>query len=72
MQEKEVDIMAKSIGRASAVFNVFARQFVAHRGFPFEVVVPVAPDEQEFTAEMNDIYRSMKGGKATERELAGA
>ncbi len=71
--KKEVDSTAKSIGLTSAAaFNVFARQFVAHRGFPFEVVVPNVPTEQEFSEEMDDIYRSMKEGKATEHELIEA
>ena len=52
----------------TAVFNVFARQFVAHRGFPFAVVTP-APTEREFTEQMDSTYLSMRGGNATEHEL---
>jgi DNA-damage-inducible protein J len=67
--KKEVDEVSGSIGLTSAAaFNVFARQFVAHRGFPFAVVSPV-PTEREFAKEMDHIYLSMKNGKATEHEL---
>ena len=52
----------------TAVFNVFVRQFVAHRGFPFAVVTPV-PTEREFTEQMDSTYLSMRGGNATEHEL---
>ena len=52
----------------TAVFNVFARQFVAHRGFPFAVVTPV-PTEREFTEQMDSTYLSMRDGNATEHEL---
>jgi DNA-damage-inducible protein J len=70
--KKEVDAVSKSLGLTSAAaFNVFARQFVAHKGFPFAVVAS-APTEREFAKEMDDIYRSMKSGQATERELIEA
>lgn len=49
--KREVDNVAKSIGLSTAAaFNVFARQFVAHRGFPFAVVTPVSK-EREFAEE---------------------
>lgn len=67
--KKEVDEVSKSIGLTSAAaFNVFARQYVAHRGFPFAVVAPV-PTEREFAEDMDRMYLSMKGGQATEHEL---
>lgn len=67
--KREVDEVAKSIGLTSAAaFNVFARQFVSHRGFPFPVVAPV-PTEREFAAQMDDIFASMKSGNATAHEL---
>lgn len=66
---REVDEVSKSIGLTSAaVFNVFARQFVAHRGFPFAVVAPV-PTEREFSEDMDRVFLSMKNGKAIEHEL---
>ena len=55
----------------TAVFNVFARQFVAHRGFPFAVTAPV-PTEREFAAKMDSIYLSMLEGNASEHELVEA
>jgi DNA-damage-inducible protein J len=67
--KKEVDEVSKSIGLTSAAaFNVFARQFVAHRGFPFKVVAPT-PTEKEFASTMDNIYLSMKDGNAAEHEL---
>lgn len=37
----QVDEIAELLGMSTAaVFNVFARQFVAHRGFSFEMVAP--------------------------------
>ena len=67
--KKDVDEIAKSIGLTSAAaFNVFARQFVAHRGFPFAVISPV-PTEKEFAEQMDRIYQSMLSGEASEREL---
>lgn len=49
----QVDEVAALIGMSTAaVFNVFARQFIAHRGFPFEVVAPRYHDfESEHEAE---------------------
>ena len=55
----------------TAVFNVFARQFVARRGFPFAVTAPV-PTEREFAAKMDSIYLSMLEGNASEHELVEA
>jgi len=61
--KQSVDEVAKSIGLTSAAaFNVFARQFVANRGFPFAVVTP-APSEIEFTEEMDRIYSDMRQGQ---------
>lgn len=67
--KKEVDAVSKAIGLTpAAAFNVFARQFVAHKGFPFAVIAP-PPTEKEFAERMDDIYLSMKNGQATEHEL---
>lgn len=39
--KRELEEVSSSIGLTpTAVFNVFARQFVAHRGFPFAVIAP--------------------------------
>jgi DNA-damage-inducible protein J len=67
--KREVDDVSRSIGLTSAAaFNVFARQFVAHRGFPFAVVAPV-PTEKAFAEEMDRIYLSMRNGNVTEHKL---
>lgn len=67
--KRELEEVASSIGLTpTAVFNVFARQFVAHRGFPFAVVAP-APSEQEFAERRDAIYLAMRGGAASEHEL---
>jgi DNA-damage-inducible protein J len=67
--KNEVDKVSQSIGLTSAAaFNVFARQFVAHRGFPFMVVDP-SLTIKEFAAEVDDVYQSMKSGNAAEHEL---
>jgi DNA-damage-inducible protein J len=67
--KKEVDAVSGSIGLTSAAaFNVFARQFVAHRGFPFAVVAPV-PTEKEFAREMDRIYLSMRSDNTAAHEL---
>ena len=67
--KRRVEEVSSDIGLTPmAVFNVFARQFVAHRGFPFAVVTPV-PTEREFTEQMDSTYLSMRGGNATEHEL---
>lgn len=61
--KREMEEVSSSIGLTpTAVFNVFARQFVAHRGFPFAVVTPV-PTEREYAERMDAIYRSMREGK---------
>jgi len=67
--KKDVDEVAKSIGLTSAAaFNVFARQFVAHKGFPFPVVAPV-PTEREFYEDMDQIYSAMKEGRYSSHDL---
>ena len=67
--KQRVDEVAKSIGLTSAaVFNVFARQFVAHKGFPFAVVAPV-PTEREFAGEMDRIYSTMSEGQYSTHDL---
>ncbi|MCL2826630.1 MAG: type II toxin-antitoxin system RelB/DinJ family antitoxin [Eggerthellaceae bacterium] len=67
--KQSVDEVAKSIGLTSAAaFNVFARQFVAHKGFPFAVVAPV-PTEREFAEEMDRIYAIMSKGQYTAHDL---
>ena len=67
--KRRVEEVSSDIGLTpAAVFNVFARQFVAHRGFPFAVVTPV-PTEREFTEQMDSTYLSMRDGNATEHEL---
>lgn len=63
------DDTARNIGLSSAAaFNVFARQFVAHHGFPFAVVEPI-PTEVDFAKEMDHIYLSMKHGNSTVHDL---
>ncbi|MEG0621160.1 MAG: type II toxin-antitoxin system RelB/DinJ family antitoxin [Raoultibacter sp.] len=70
--KKNVDEVSKSLGLTpAAAFNVFARQFVAHRGFPFAVVAPT-PTEREFAEEMDRIHLSMTDGRAHEHELIEA
>ncbi len=70
--KRELEEVSSDIGLTpTAVFNVFARQFVAHRGFPFAVTVPV-PTEREFAAKMDSIYLSMLEGNASEHELVEA
>lgn len=70
--KRDVEDVAQGIGLTpTAVFNVFARQFVARRGFPFDVVEPV-PTEREFCEEMNRRYSAMLAGHAAEHELAEA
>ena len=70
--KRSVEEVSASIGLTpTAAFNVFARQFVAHRGFPFAVVAP-ALTEREFAERMDSIYRSMKDGRASEHELIEA
>lgn len=70
--KREMDEISSDIGlTTTAAFNVFARQFVAHRGFPFAVTAPV-PTEREFAAKMDSIYLSMLEGNASEHELVEA
>ncbi|WP_041690809.1 type II toxin-antitoxin system RelB/DinJ family antitoxin [Eggerthella sp. YY7918] len=70
--KRELEEVSSDIGLTpTAVFNVFARQFVAHRGFPFAVTAPV-PTEREFAAKMDAIYLSMLEGNASEHELVEA
>ena len=70
--KEEVDKVSKSIGLTpTAAFNVFARQFVAHRGFPFAVVEP-ALSEADFARQMDERYRLMREGAATEHDLIEA
>ena len=65
----QVDEIAELLGLSTAaVFNVFARQFVAHRGFPFDVVAPV-PTEREFAEEMERRYAEVKAGLGAPHEL---
>ncbi len=70
--KREMEEVSSDIGLTpTAVFNVFARQFVAHRGFPFAVVAPV-PTEREFAEKMDSIYLAMRAGSASEHELVEA
>lgn len=70
--KRELEEVSSDIGLTpTAVFNVFARQFVAHRGFPFAVTAPV-PTEREFAAKMDSIYLSMLEGNVSEHELVEA
>lgn len=70
--KRELEEVSSDIGLTpTAVFNVFARQFVAHRGFPFAVTAPV-PTEREFAAKMDSTYLSMLEGNASEHELVEA
>ena len=70
--KRELEEVSSDIGLTpTAVFNVFARQFVAHRGFPFAVTAP-APTEREFAAKMDSLYLSMLEGNASEHELVEA
>ena len=65
----QFDSVAARIGMpTSTAFNVFARQFVAHGGFPFEVVAPI-PSEMEFTTEMERRYAEVAAGLGTTHEL---
>ena len=67
--KQSVDEVAKSLGLTSAsAFNVFARQFVAHKGFPFAVVAPT-PTEREFAEEMDRIYSDMREGQYSTQNL---
>ena len=67
--KQSVDEVAKSIGLTSAAaFNVFARQFVAYKGFPFAVVAPT-PTEREFAEEMDQIYSAMSEGRYSAHDL---
>ena len=67
--KRQMEEVASSIGlTVTAAFNVFARQFVAHRGFPFAVVEPEV-SEREFAQLMDDIYSSMHEGNASEHDL---
>ena len=73
--KRQFDAVAQAIGLTSAAaFNVFARQFVSHRGFPFAVSAPVAPapTEREFAEQMDEAYASMRAGAASEHELLEA
>ncbi|WP_241157361.1 type II toxin-antitoxin system RelB/DinJ family antitoxin [Adlercreutzia sp. ZJ242] len=68
--KRKMEEVSSDIGLTpTAAFNVFARQFVAHRGFPFAVVAPV-PTEREFADKMDSIYLSMRDGNVVEHELA--
>lgn len=67
----QMDETAASIGlTTAAAFNVFARQFVAHGGFPFEVVVPV-PTERSFAREMDRRFEEVLSGGGSVHELVG-
>ena len=67
--KREMDAISAEIGlTTAAAVNVFARQFIAHRGFPFEVVAP-APTEREFAEEMDRRYEEMLAGSSVEHDL---
>ena len=64
-----MDEVAESLGMTtSTAVNVFARQFIARRGFPFEVRMPV-PTEEEFAAEMDRRYEEILAGHYVEHDL---
>ena len=70
--KSRLDDVAAEIGLSTAaVFNVFARRFIAERGFPFDVKAPV-PTEEEFTAEMERRYEEVKAGRFVEHDLIEA
>ena len=65
----EFDSTADAIGISpTSAMTVFMKQFVAHRGFPFEVKVPV-PTKDEYIREMDEIFAEMRAGKAEAHEL---
>ena len=65
----QVESVAESLGlSAAAAFNVFARQFVAHRGFPFRVVTP-SMTEEEFAVEMDRRFEDVLAGHGIEHEI---
>ncbi|AXE37478.1 type II toxin-antitoxin system RelB/DinJ family antitoxin [Acidipropionibacterium virtanenii] len=64
--KEQVDQVARSLGlSSSAAFNIFARQFVAYRGFPFPVVAPV-PTEADFSRQMDAVFDRMRAGHSQE------
>lgn len=67
----QVDATAKALGLTSAAaFNVFARQFVAAKGFPFPVTLsPTSPSEREFAEIMDTRFHEVLSGKAQTHEL---
>lgn len=67
--KRRMDETAAAIGlTTAAAFNVFARQFVAHGGFPFEVVAPV-PTEASYVREMERRYAEVQAGMGDAHEL---
>ncbi len=65
----EMGAVADSLGMtANTAFSVFAKQFVAHRGFPFPVVERV-PTKVEFTDEMERRLEEVHAGLGTMHDL---
>lgn len=65
----EFDSTADAIGISpTSAMTVFMKQFVAHRGFPFEVKVPV-PRKDEYIQEMDEVFAEMRAGRAEAHEL---
>lgn len=67
----EMGRIAGSLGMtANTAFAVFARQFVAHRGFPFPVVeFERTPTKEEFTDEMERRLDEVRAGLCTVHDL---
>lgn len=67
----QVNSIAQSLGMSvNTAITVFLKQFISHRGFPFEVVQaePVMTRD-EFTDEMERRYQRMKAGQFVEHDL---
>lgn len=68
----KVNEVASKLGMtANTAFAVFAKQFAARGGFPFDVVVPEerVPTREAFIDEMERRYAEMKQGRCVVHDL---
>lgn len=67
--KNEFDSIAKRLGiTPTAAVNIFIRQFIDHRGFPFAVRL-VDDKEQRFAQEMDRRFDEIEAGLGEQHDL---
>ena len=67
--KEKFDSIAKKLGiTPTAAINIFVRQFIDHRGFPFSVTLS-EDKERRFAQEMDRRFKEIKAGLGEKHDL---